>query len=310
MRSVLFCLLLPWAFAAHAQAMASHPVGSLIEVRLDQVHPTQAVVGFDEIYSKLGSIAADRSVLFDEYCNSNGQGKAAQVPSAANIQNPASFKCNSAVGTHPEDMKSVAVGPGDQLYLTDGHHSFTLLWEQPGAGPSLKMWVRVVADYSDSATPAAFWQRMQAAHKVWLKDGNGQPLQAGQLPARLGLKNLQNDPYRSLVGFLRKAAYSKSQSAEVAPEFLEFYWGDWLRPQLPLAALDLNSVDGYRSALLAAGKLMVAAGASTTIDNGFTAEQLGGMAKLKEKALEKNITEKVAAAVAYKSTLTGRQAGR
>lgn len=305
MRSVLFSLLF-LASVGQAQPLASHSVGSLLEVRLDQVHPTQAVVGFDEIYSKLGNIAANRTVLFDEYCSSNGQGKAAKVPEAASVQDPSSFQCESAVGTHPEDMKSVAIGPGDQLYLTDGHHSFTLLWEQPGAGPGLKMWVKIVADYSDSATPAAFWQRMQAAHKVWLKDGKGQPIQAGQLPSQLGLENLQNDPYRSLVAFVKKAAYDKPMSAQVAPEFLEFYWGDWLRPQLPLATLDLSSVDGYRAALVAVGKLMVSAGASTPIDNGFTAEQLGGMAKFKEKALDKNMTEKVTVAVAYKSKLAPR----
>ena len=47
--ALLFCGL-----AAQAQAFSSPQPGQVIEVALEQLHPTQAVVGFDQIYYSLG----------------------------------------------------------------------------------------------------------------------------------------------------------------------------------------------------------------------------------------------------------------
>lgn len=35
--------------------------------------------------------------------------------------------------------------------------------------------------------------------------------------------------YILLGSFTRKVGYDKPHSGDVAPEFLEFYWGNWLR---------------------------------------------------------------------------------
>jgi len=120
--------------AAQAQAFSTPKPGQVIEVALEQLHPTQAVVGFDQIYYSLGLFADKPAKVFDEYCETNGQGAAGNVPKKADLHQPSSFTCKDPVGTHPDDMKTVVVGPGGQLYLTDGHHSFTTLWEVPGGG--------------------------------------------------------------------------------------------------------------------------------------------------------------------------------
>ena len=146
-------------------------------------------------------------------------------------------------------MKTVVIGPEGRLYLTDGHHTFTTLSEQPEGGATLPMWVKVTDNFSDSPDLASFWRRMQAARKVWLNDGQGQAITPEQIPAQLGLATLDDDPYRALVYFTREVAYDKPRSGDVAPEFLEFYWGNWLREQLNLSDYDLRDKGDYRDAI-------------------------------------------------------------
>ncbi|MEB0043243.1 ParB/Srx family N-terminal domain-containing protein [Pseudomonas sp. MH10] len=301
MSSWLLALVLG-VFTLQAQALSTHKPGELVEVSLDQLHPTQAVIGFDQIYYKLGRFAEQRSKLFDEYCETNGQGDSSRVNTASNLLDLASFDCQSPVGTHSKGMKTVVMGPGGAFYLTDGHHTFSTLWDQPGAGPQLKMWVKVTDDFSDSADSATFWTRMQHAHKTWLKDGNGQSINPSQLPEHLGLKNMQNDPFRSLVYFTRGASFGKPSSAGVTPEFLEFYWGSWLRAQLDIAPFDLGERSGYRKALQAASALMVALpGTALVGDSGFNARQLGGYSSVNSKALRKTVHDKLPYVIAYKA---------
>lgn len=296
--ALLLCVV-----TAQAQAFSTAKPGQVIEVALDQLHPTQAVVGFDQIYYSLGLFADKPAKVFDEYCEINGQGEADKVPKKADLHKPDSFTCQDPVGTHSEDMKTVVVGPAGQLYLTDGHHSFTTLWEVPGGGPHLKMWVKVTDDFSNSPNMASFWQRMEAARKVWLKDNQGQTLSPQQLPAHLGFKNLQDDTFRSLVYFTRKAAYGKPDDGQIAPEFLEFYWGNWLRTQMDLGQYNLNKKGGYTEAIEAVAKRMVGLAPGSQVgDSGFTAHQLGGMTQLDHDELEKTLDKKVPYVIDYRKS--------
>lgn len=295
--------LLLSVLTAQAQAFSTPQPGQVIEVALDQLHPTQAVIGFDQIYYSLGLFADKPSKVFDDYCETNGQGEADKVPNGADLHKPSSFTCKAPVGTHPEDMKTVVVGPAGQLYLTDGHHSFTTLWEATGGGPRLKMWVKVTDDFSNSPDLATFWRRMEAARKVWLKDNQGQTLSPNELPAQLGFKNLQDDMFRSLVYFTRKAAYAKPDDGSVAPEFLEFYWGNWLRTQVDLGQYNLNKKGGYKDAIEAVAKRMVSLAPGAQVgDSGFTAHQLGGMTQLDRDELEKTFDKKVPYVIDYRNS--------
>ncbi len=298
-RLALAALGLLVAHSVHANPPASP--ASLMEVRLDQLHPTQPAIGYDQVRYKLGRYAKERSKLFDDFCEANGQGAASHVTGNATLSSPESFTCRDAVGTHRRDMKTVIIGPERRLYLTDGHHTFSSLWEQPGAGPQLKVWVRVTDDFSDSPDMGAFWQRMEKHKTVRLKDGNGQSITAQQLPERLGFGSLQDDPFRAIVYFTRDAAYKKPSSGGVVPEYLEFYWADWLRPQMELSHFDRDSRTGYAKAVETAGKLMVGLDEDAAVgDSGFTARELGAFRAFNRKAFNKTLNGKMAYALSHK----------
>lgn len=300
-------LLLCWmavSCVALAEDYRAAKPGELLQVRLEQLHPTQAVVGYDQIYYKLGRFAKEPNKLFDEYCEANGQGESSKVPKGASLHQPDSFSCQGAVAANSSEMKTVVVGPEGQLYLTDGHHTFTTLWEQPEGGATLQMWVKVTDNFSDSPDLASFWQRMQDARKVWLKNGQGQVITPEQIPAQLGLNSLADDPFRALVYFTREVAYDKPRSGEVAPEFLEFYWGNWLRTQLNLSEYDLRDKDDYRDAIGEAAKLMVALQADSPVgDSGFKAAELGGYSSVDRKEMGKMASKKLGYMIQHKRSL-------
>lgn len=302
-------LLLSFGFSVVAMAQdyrAAKP-GELLHVPLAALHPTQAAVGYDQIYYKLGRFAQERNKLFDEYCEANGQGESHKVPAHADLHQPESFSCQDQVGARSSEMKTVVIGPQGKLFLTDGHHTFTVLLEHPNGGKQLDMWVRVTDNFSDSSDMASFWQRMAQARKVWLKDGNGQAIDPQQIPAQLGLAHLGNDPYRALVYFTREVSYDKPRSGAVAPEFLEFYWGNWLRSQLSLETYDLSDRGQYRDAVEAAAKKMVALEPDDVVgDSGFKARELGGYSSIDRKELNKVAGRKLNYATRYKQGLADK----
>ena len=259
--------------------------GDVIQVRIEELHPTQAAIGYDQIYYKLGRWQGDferptwtdkpvqqldylnRTVgkKFDDYCEDMGGAERAQEfqsvaeARAARLDQPATYTCKNAPGTDTANLKTVVVGWDGNLYLTDGHHTFSSLREIADGGPKLPVWVKVDANYSTLPNAAAFWQRMVDERRAWLRDGQNQPITVDQLPARLGLASaqeaggMQEDRYRSLVYFTRDIAYSNGN----LPEFAEFLWGDWLRRQA--AGGQLPGLDQYKMMAPAAPAQILAA---------------------------------------------------
>jgi hypothetical protein len=291
---------------------ATAPV--FLEVALDELLPTQPAVGYDQIYYKLGRYGAEDLVMektnkpkkFAELCEANGQDdvvtKTANVSGTTLIQPPATFACKSPVGTKPGDMKTVVIGPGGKLYLTDGHHTFSAFWDADGGvNHKLKVWVKLTDNFS-KLNEADFWATMKASKKVWLKNGANRAIVTGQLPQQIGLAALANDPYRALVYFTRDAGYIVP---DASTEFLEFYWGDWLRGKIDLSTYDLTNTASYASAILKASQAMVALQATDVVSNGATAASLGWSGKLDTKALDDLVTPtgKLTYSIAYKKSL-------
>ncbi|MFE2911775.1 ParB/Srx family N-terminal domain-containing protein [Kitasatospora indigofera] len=268
---------------AAAAALRAQP-GDLLDVTLDQVRPTQSSIGYDEVYYKLGRYTSPKDELngnvnkrFDDWCETNGQGVAASVQPGARLADPSSFTCTVALGEETDaaraEMKTVVVGPGGALYLTDGHHTLTSFLEAPDGGPRLHIRLKVQANLAD-LSPAAFWQAMRDRDWVRLVDEKDQPVTVDQLPQHLGLAYFHDDPSRSLVYFTRDIGYSVPDDAA---EYLEFLWGDWLRGQgiaLP-GSYDPADSASYLAAVRTASQAMSAVPGDTLIADGRTADQLG-----------------------------------
>ena len=270
--------------------------GTMLKVKLGDLHPTQPAIGYDQIYYKLGRYAVDIDKKFDEACETNGQNKIGKVSNGlgydanSRLGNLASFGCTQAPGNKSQDMKTLVIGPAGKLYLTDGHHSFTSVWESVstdptdhgGDGSQAEMYVIVKGDYSD-LNRATFFRTLRANKLLWLKDNDNKPVTPYELPKQLGLQNgLRNDPYRSLVYFTRDIGYSPPSGAT---EFTEFYWGDWLRSKIDVKDYNLGApgadyataLASYLKAVEDASNAMVTLQPSDIVSNGFTAAQLGGL---------------------------------
>ena len=292
-------------------------VDDLLDIRLADLRPTQPSLGYDEVYYRLGRYtlgkgAADQ--LLDQWCATNGQQTLQSATPGATVSDPASFTCAVAVGAETDEskvpMKTVVIGPGGQLYLTDGHHTLTSFWEAPGGGPDTRIRLRVTGNLS-TLQPDAFWREMTDRGWTWLRDADGNPVAPEQLPTSLGLKQFANDQYRGVLYFVRDVGYSQDDDS---PAFQEFYWGQWLRnqtdPELRPADFTLTEMASYQSLIGNVGRAMVALPDTTEIANGQNAKALGKLETFGQKAfdalsapVDSEKPGKLAYAIAYKATL-------
>ncbi|NIF23712.1 hypothetical protein F3J40_19215 [Pantoea sp. Acro-835] len=263
-------------------------VGSLAEVPIASLHPTQATLGFRQIDYKVNRYKHDAKKLFDDFCESAGAKGIEKYNDASRISDFASFSCKTAPGSELKKVNTAVIAPDNQLYLTDGHHTFTSFAEVGGL--QTKVYVRITDDFRHLPNMTAFWQTMQARKLTWLETPQG-VITPQQLPQQLSRKQMINDEYRSLVWLTRDIGYRKPDSP---PPFLEFYWGKWLATQLPLSKMDLTSQSGYAAAVESAAEKMVAAPAETLLaqtDSGpLTAEKAGQMSRVNQKALRKLVS--------------------
>jgi hypothetical protein len=120
----------------------------------------------------------------------------------------------------------VVLGPEKQPYLTDHHHLARALYEEGVE----KVAITVMADLS-ALKPAAFWFYLENRAWTYLYDAKGERHGPKRLPKHV--KDLVDDPYRSLAGELRRAGgYAKDTTP-----FSEFIWADFLRNRIKRSAV-------------------------------------------------------------------------
>jgi hypothetical protein len=258
--------------------------GDLIDVRLDELLPTQPSLGYDEVYYKLGRYKFGKDAVnkrFDDWCEANGQTAAATAQPNATLHDPSTFTCVVPLGQETADsrsvMKTVVIGPRGQLYLTDGHHTFTSFWETPDGGPTLHVRARVEGNLSNLST-ADFWREMQAHGWTWLRDATDQPINPQQLPKSLGLSQFGDDVYRGVLYFARDIGYVQLEENAI---FQEFYWGRWLRynptPVLAPATYDLTQLTPYLALVKAISQAQSALAPNAIVSDGRMALELGAL---------------------------------
>ena len=118
-------------------------------------------------------------------------------------------------------MIPVVIGPRDRPHLID-HHPLTRALHEEGVKHIL---VSIVADLSRLKREAF---RTFLDNRNWLHpyDAKGRRCSYAALPRHIG--KLEDDPYRSLAGALRRAG----GYAKVETPYSEFLWADFLRRRI------------------------------------------------------------------------------
>ena len=130
------------------------------------------------------------------------------------------------------DPIKVVRGPGGDLYVTDHHHG-ARAWLEAGHTVGT---CEIESDTLPTA-PAQFWEELKAKNWVRLADEKSAPITPDALPKTL--KELPDDPYRTLAWMVRKQDGFCRAYMNGATDFAEFRWADWMRdkPELPFATV-------------------------------------------------------------------------
>jgi len=152
----------------------------------------------------------------------------------------------------PDREVPAVVGPDGNFYITDHHHLATAVYraksKEWGDDDKL-MRVKIIANHdAGGVSLAEFWEGMQRERLTYNSDNKGIPdMNFALLPTTVG--GLLNDPYRTLSRWVREGCgyvkLGKTQCDDIrtdhpheAPYFMEFYWGEFFRQQLPLTVAE------------------------------------------------------------------------
>jgi hypothetical protein len=183
--------------------------GDICLCKLSDLHPTQASVGMAEV-----RIKAEK--LKDE------------------IQQRSEHDFLKYLLKHNKE-EPVIIGPGGIFYITDHHHLARALYD---AGAS-ETYCNIVDNLSGVDE---FWKHLEDNNEVYLKDQNGNPLTPNDLPT--SVKDLSNDPFRSLAGAVRESCgFEKGDKSSSGEDYLEFQWADYLRAHWAQTGIATKDID-------------------------------------------------------------------
>ena len=140
----------------------------------------------------------------------------------------------------------VVLGPRKLTYVIDHHHlARALLEEGFDTAPVL-----VMADLSNLAMPE-FWKQMEGQGWLYPYDAKGKKRPISAIPKKI--EKMEDDPYRSLAGFVRLGGGFVKTSTPYA----EFAWANYYRKHIPAKLLKKN----FENALAWAMRLAASADA-------------------------------------------------
>ena len=142
------------------------------------------------------------------------------------------------IGHH---MIPVVRGPDKRFYVVDHHHLARALLDE-GITDIL---VTVIGDLT-MVDRDAFWGVMDNKRWVYPYDAKGERRHFKDLPK--SVKDLKDDPFRSLAGELRRAG----GFAKDTTPFSEFLWADFLRRQMARKLVEDHFAKAVEKALEAA----------------------------------------------------------
>jgi hypothetical protein len=212
-RSVLGGAAAFWFSGAFTTAYARQSDESRVTlVDFELLRPSQGAVGMREVASKTADLL-DRARKPEKF---------------------ARFLIKEAI--------PVVRGPGGGLHVIDHHHHGRALWE----AKQFRVHVETMADLS-KLDESAFWAEMDKRGWLHAYDGDGKFVGPKGLPRYL--KDLGDDPYRSLSGVVRSAGGFRKTDVP----FAEFKWADFFRPRISKSLVTKDFDSAVKQALLIAG---------------------------------------------------------
>jgi len=178
----------------------------LISAKLAKLHPTQVTVGLQEVALK-----------------------------QAQWQKLKRKEREAALDNH---WFPCVLGPEGRHYIVDHHHFGLALMHEEVKTVSLVL----LKDLS-FVEPDSFWTIMDFHQWVHPYDAKGIRRGYDKVPEQIG--DLQDDPYRSLAGALRRAG---GFAKDVTP-FSEFLWADFFRTRIPSSELGASFEQVRKTAL-------------------------------------------------------------
>lgn len=168
-------------------------VGDLCTTSAALIHPTQLILGYQEVRMKADRFSAMKSGDFHDYLESN------PVPAV--------------------------LGPKGVFYALDHHHLTAAVMTSTLSTKDQVVVVQVKdTSLAGIAETSDFWKSMVQNKWVWLYDEKGNyPVNPVLLPPLM--TSLANDPYRSLAYNVRKAGGYK----KVLVDYQDFLWVNFFR---------------------------------------------------------------------------------
>jgi hypothetical protein len=262
--------------------------GDVINVNLDQLLPTQAVISLDEEYYNLGRYTEDLKIMYNDLCRVNGAKGIKKWNKDSIPTDVGTYSCQAKNGENIDDLPAVIIGPEDgELFLIDHHNMLSTFWDMPNGGTSMPVTLRV--EYNLLGSGDDFWPELLNDHEVWLYNNKGEKIKPSALPQYIGSKQLKHDKYFSLTYFLNGIAYDIPNDSKVP--YVKLNWSRVLREKMDIGDYNLNNPDEYATALTEAATIITDLESDTVIGiSGKTAKEMGQRNSVDTKALEKLLT--------------------
>ncbi len=200
-------------------------LGELCTLNASKISPTQAAVGMFAVDCKSKSIYEKR------------------------IKDRGKNRLRRYLLDRPVPM---VVGPGPGFYITDRHHLSTAVLQTNVVDERKRLFMCPMAERKNDDSNT-FWQYMQANNFAWLYSREGDPIGAGDLPARLS--DIEDDPFRTLSRWVRDSCgyikcgkvcggkgedtmdLARCEESPVSAYYLEFHWANFLRKKMDISGV-------------------------------------------------------------------------
>lgn len=162
--------------------------------RILNLHPTQIAIGFQQVLEKRKKLEKLDDKKLDEYLESH------HVP---------------------------VVKHNNKLYIIDHHHLCNALDDMH----IHKVYINIIEDYSELHKDD-FWNMMKNKNYIWLFDEHGVKINLEKFLEILprNIKEMKNDPYRSLAGILKNLGIYKKDWTP----YSEFVYANLFREHIVL----------------------------------------------------------------------------